>query len=646
MAGALWKPSSERDGNLVILFPYEAGEVTIRDAETGEVLATGRSTGPSNDFADTIRFDQPGSAFNNVIVEDSTGRSISIGNGANRHDNIDVGDAGETTDAGDGTPDDSDGSQLPGGLGVAPPLLVDPSIIQANPIDFPVIPQPNFNFTDPIENTREVGDFNREQSARNFALGLERAGIIQEQELEDVIKFASGISEEQLKLLDVENEFARGERIESAEAAIPGVQELFKNQRERAETLAGGQFLDTAEDRAFELASRSAAAEGTVIRGFGDDSVVGKSAAEQLSAKDRLQVSQIGEGFLNNSIQLAAGLLFDTPTKPNVAQRLPAQPSLSTAQLTTQQQGVENALTTIAPQAALQATIQQETFKTDTERIVNQFNANGVFDARKFNSTQEFNATLARAGLTVGNINAINEFNQGVLDDIRAQEEKDKLQAELDEAFEEFKKNKNRKEFFESIGAIYAGLQNAPDFVTDLIREAFGDTVADAWDRFRGKKPPGNKSPDSKPSGGGGSGSGGGRGDGGSSDDDDFDDSDRAPDDGPFDETPPEDRPPDTGADGDDADDEFDDDFDDDGEFPETDPDDLPPGTDPDQPAPDEGGTVIDEDAAERRYVRNAKVNVAELNLSLARIGQGMELNTGVIIGLNVRDSDEFIGII
>jgi hypothetical protein len=613
--GALWKPSSERDGNLVILFPYEAGEVTIRDAETGEVLATGRSTGPSNEFADTIRFDKPGSAFNNVIVEDSTGRSITIGNGGNRHANIDVGEAGDPpTDAGDGTPDESDGSSIPGGLGVAPPLLVDPSIIQANPIDFPVIPQPNFNFTDPIENTREVGAFNQEQSARNFALGLERAGIIQEQE-----------------------------KIESAEAAIPGVQDIFKRKIERGETLAGGQFLDTAEDRAFELASRSAAAEGTVIRGFGDDSVVGKSAAEQLSAKDRLQVSQIGEGFLNNSLQLASGILQDTPTKPNVAQRLPAQPSLSTAQLTTQQQGVENALSTIAPQAALQATIQQETFKTDTERIVNQFNANGVFDSRKFNSTQEFNATLARAGLTVSNINAINQFNQDVLDDIRAQEEKDKLQAQLDEAFEDFKKNKNRKEFFESIGAIYAGIQNAPDFVTDLIREAFGDTVADAWDDFRGKgdKKPGgggNKPGGDKPSGGGSGGGGSG--------DDDFDDSGRAPDDGPFDETPEEDRPPDTGADGDDADDEFDDDFDDDGDFDETPQEDLPPSTDPDQPAPDEGGTVVNEDAAERAYVRNARVNVAELNLSLARISQGLELNSGITINLNVRDSDEFIGMI
>ena len=52
--------------------------------------------------------------------------------------------------------------------------------------------------------------------------------------------------------------------------AIPGVQDTFRRQRERAETLAQGNLLTTAQDRAFELASRSASADGNVARGFGD----------------------------------------------------------------------------------------------------------------------------------------------------------------------------------------------------------------------------------------------------------------------------------------------------------------------------------------------------------------------------------------
>ena len=87
---ALWKPNSERDGNLVMLFPYPVGEVTIRDANTGQVLAVGQSSGPSNGFADTIRFDRPGGAFQNVIVEDRYGNSIPISDGSQRVEGISV----------------------------------------------------------------------------------------------------------------------------------------------------------------------------------------------------------------------------------------------------------------------------------------------------------------------------------------------------------------------------------------------------------------------------------------------------------------------------------------------------------------------------------------------------------------------------
>ena len=87
---ALWKPNSERDGNLVMLFPYPVGEVTIRDANTGQVLAVGQSSGPSNGFADTIRFDRPGGAFQNVIVEDRYGNSIPISDGSQRMEGIPV----------------------------------------------------------------------------------------------------------------------------------------------------------------------------------------------------------------------------------------------------------------------------------------------------------------------------------------------------------------------------------------------------------------------------------------------------------------------------------------------------------------------------------------------------------------------------
>ena len=88
--GALWKPLSESDGNLVMLFPYQAGTVVIKDADTGEIIDTGRSTGASNGYADTVRFSRPGSAYKNVVVEDQFGNQIFIADGSQRVENIQV----------------------------------------------------------------------------------------------------------------------------------------------------------------------------------------------------------------------------------------------------------------------------------------------------------------------------------------------------------------------------------------------------------------------------------------------------------------------------------------------------------------------------------------------------------------------------
>lgn len=84
----LWKPQSDNDGNLVVLFPYEAGSVTIKDAETGKVLATGSSTGASNGYADTVRFPKPGRSFKDVIVEDGKGNVLYVDDGARRDENL------------------------------------------------------------------------------------------------------------------------------------------------------------------------------------------------------------------------------------------------------------------------------------------------------------------------------------------------------------------------------------------------------------------------------------------------------------------------------------------------------------------------------------------------------------------------------
>ena len=76
----LWKPISERDGNLVIL----VDPVAVRVVVTGARSEEGGDTGPSNDRGTTSRFQAPGSSFgSSVLVEffDSQGRRVFIADG-------------------------------------------------------------------------------------------------------------------------------------------------------------------------------------------------------------------------------------------------------------------------------------------------------------------------------------------------------------------------------------------------------------------------------------------------------------------------------------------------------------------------------------------------------------------------------------
>lgn len=494
MASLLWKPSSERDGNLVILFPELPGRVVIRDASSGQIIATGQSSGSGNGRADQIRFPNPGSAFNNVIIETSNGESFFIDNGAVRRDNISLAPPGRPAASPSGNADPGGAGDLSsigggaggvGGLGVpgvgnvASPFLLDPSLVQSNPIFFPSIPQAEFTFTDPLESAGRTAAFNREQTRLNFLEGIRRAQALQRGELGAVQEFATGISETQQQLVAAENAFNQAQRLAAAEVAIPGVEGTLERQRERAETLSEGRLLTTAEDRAIELAARSASADTAITRGFGADSVIGRRQSELLSAQQRLDIAQIGESFLNRSLQQAQGLLFDTPLKANISQRLPAQPSVPFASIVQAQQQAETAATTISPGQALTATIQQEQFSTGVEESTNRFNATGEFQATQFNSNQEFQAQLQELGIVAANTQAVNTFNQNVLNDRFNQAQFEKFEERLEQSLSLFQKNRDQAQLFQALGTIFGRPSKIPEFVLDVVESIAGSDFID-----------------------------------------------------------------------------------------------------------------------------------------------------------------------
>lgn len=70
-SGFLWKPESDKDGNLVVLLPSDiskdARQVVLRDAN-GDIVGRGKPTGIGNGDRAHFRFDRPGRAFEGPIT--------------------------------------------------------------------------------------------------------------------------------------------------------------------------------------------------------------------------------------------------------------------------------------------------------------------------------------------------------------------------------------------------------------------------------------------------------------------------------------------------------------------------------------------------------------------------------------------------
>lgn len=499
----LWKPSGDHSNALVILFDKKPGNVVIKDAATGQVIEQGRSTGASNGRADTIRFNKPGGAYNNVIVETSSGESFAVGQGAARYEGFNLTAPGQTPKPlGGGTAPTGGGgggfsTGVPGVAGVAAPGFIDPNFIQpipisANPINFNEITAANFNFTDPLESAAATGEFNLGQDAANFETALERGKRLQQEELASIQEFAKGISGTQKELVADENTFNQQQRLDAAEVAIPGVQQDLADQRDRAKTLAGGRLLSDAEDRAFELTARSTSADGSAVRGFGDDSVVGRRASDILSAQQRLGITQIGEGLLSSSINQAAGILMDQPLKANISQRLPAQPNAPLASLVQGQQGQLNQLSTISPGQALSTTVQQEQFDTNLNQQTNtfnasntfaadQFNSNQDFQAQQFNSNQGFQAQQSALAITAGNLQAQQAFDQSVLNQTAQGEITAEQRERLKEAQKQFEKNRDQNQLQQSIASILGVAANSKP-----VRDVLGGIIETGVDFIDG----------------------------------------------------------------------------------------------------------------------------------------------------------------
>ena len=413
MAGDLWKPYGEHTGNLVYLSSKDfGGQIYVVDAKTGEVLDTGKFDKKYEDGRYIYRFNKPGSSFSDVVIISQNGDHTYIPDGSKRYENLSYSQAQKNTSGKEGIPkydpatfsttlsegavtkeaaNSLSGSDIPHIGNVALVNLLDPNALSFQ--------RTELEFTDPIETLRAIAKENKGQISENYLTSLQQAGQLSEANKNQLVDYLNTMSPLQLQMVGIENAFNQQQKLQTAEAAQPGITDLLRGEVKNAQTLASGRLLRDAEDRALEQTARSAGADAAWTRGLGDDSLVGKRLSDQLSVSQRLGLMQQGQNYMNTAVQLANQTLMDTPNKAALSQQISGTPKNSFSDITSQQWQIWNNGTTMSPESAQGSIVQQRTKQADLDKSLQSEYNKFMFD------------------IMAANTQAINTQNQDILND-------------------------------------------------------------------------------------------------------------------------------------------------------------------------------------------------------------------------------------
>ena len=413
MAGDLWKPYGEHTGNLVYLSSKDfGGQIYVVDAKTGEVLDTGKFDKKYEDGRYIYRFNKPGSSFSDVVLISQNGDHTYIPDGSKRYENLSYSQAQKNTSGKEGIPkydpatfsktlsegavtkeaaNSLSGSDIPHIGNVALVNLLDPNALSFQ--------RTELEFTDPIETLRAIAKENKGQISENYLMSLQQAGQLSEANKNQLVDYLNTMSPLQLQMVGIENAFNQQQKLQTAEAAQPGITDLLRGEVKNAQTLASGRLLRDAEDRALEQTARSAGADAAWTRGLGDDSLVGKRLSDQLSVSQRLGLMQQGQNYMNTAVQLANQTLMDTPNKAALSQQISGTPQRTISDITSQQWQIWNNGTTLSPESAQGSIVQQRTKQADLDTSLQSMYNKYMYD------------------IMAANTQAINTQNQDILND-------------------------------------------------------------------------------------------------------------------------------------------------------------------------------------------------------------------------------------
>lgn len=291
------------------------------------------------------------------------------------------------------------GASQVGDYGVAPAFIgdqfPDPSLIKGA----------DYKFVDPLKFGEEFNPFQRKELQKNFTQAGDFALQAIDTEfkaLETYVPKSAKLSREQTAL---DNQANQANRTAQVNQAVPDVVADLNRVASDARAYASGNAPDSATNAALEIGLRSSAADAASVGGFGVNSSASRKASDLMSARERIGLSQYGEGLLSSNAAQRSQLFLAPTQYSNTGAQVGIAPSVSGSQLQQQSASEVNQASLVSGSTAYQGNINQLQFGANLDQRTQEFNATNEnnFALSYFNYLNSYVNSVAGASQT--NIN-------------------------------------------------------------------------------------------------------------------------------------------------------------------------------------------------------------------------------------------------
>lgn len=327
----------------------------------------------------------------------------------------------------DPAPNKAGGGGGAGGAGgVAFPTNLVDEFPEAVTTTFEPIQSAPYKFTDPMKFGEEFGAFQRKELQKNFNQAGDFALQSIDNEfkaLESYVPKSAGIKRFETA---ADNVFNQQQRTDQVNQAVPDVVKDLNSIASDARDYASGKAPDAVTNQALEIGIRSNAADAAQVGGFGVNSSASRKTSDLMSARERIALSQYGEGLLSSNAAQRTNLFLAPTQYSNAGQQVNVMPSLSGSQLTQSYSNEINSQAGIRAETGLQSNTQQNQFTTAQEQNTRTFNASNTLQNDQFNATNLNNFALGKFEYKAQYASNVQQSQQAVYniareDDLREQ---------------------------------------------------------------------------------------------------------------------------------------------------------------------------------------------------------------------------------